>query len=77
MKIKVGTLSLNVLESGAGEPTLLFLHYWGAPRGLGTALSKSFAQRFGASPTINAVGVNLMLLRTATRFQTWLATPRP
>jgi pimeloyl-ACP methyl ester carboxylesterase len=29
MKIKIGTLSLNVLESGAGEPTLLFLHYWG------------------------------------------------
>jgi pimeloyl-ACP methyl ester carboxylesterase len=29
MKIKVGTLSLNVMESGAVEPTLLFLHYWG------------------------------------------------
>jgi 3-oxoadipate enol-lactonase len=29
MKFKVETLSLNVLESGAGEPTLLFLHYWG------------------------------------------------
>jgi pimeloyl-ACP methyl ester carboxylesterase len=29
MRIKLGTLSLNVLESGAGEPTLLFLHYWG------------------------------------------------
>jgi hypothetical protein len=29
MKVKVGTLSLNVLESGAREPTLLFHHYWG------------------------------------------------
>jgi pimeloyl-ACP methyl ester carboxylesterase len=29
MKINIGALSLNVLESGAGEPTLLFLHYWG------------------------------------------------
>ncbi len=29
MKIKVETLSLNVLESGVEEPTLLFLHYWG------------------------------------------------
>jgi 3-oxoadipate enol-lactonase len=29
MRIQVDKLSLNVLESGAGEPTLLFLHYWG------------------------------------------------
>ena len=29
MKINIGELSLNVLESGAGEPALLFLHYWG------------------------------------------------
>jgi len=29
MKIKVQMLSLNVSESGAGEPALLFLHYWG------------------------------------------------
>jgi pimeloyl-ACP methyl ester carboxylesterase len=29
MKVNVGTLSLNVLESGVGEPALLFLHYWG------------------------------------------------
>ncbi len=29
MKIRLETLSLNVLESGAGEPTLLFLHYLG------------------------------------------------
>ena len=29
MKVKVGELSLNVLDSGAGEPALLFLHYWG------------------------------------------------
>ncbi len=29
MKIAVETLSLNVLESGSGEPALLFQHYWG------------------------------------------------
>jgi pimeloyl-ACP methyl ester carboxylesterase len=29
VKIDVGKLSLNVLESGAAEPALLFLHYWG------------------------------------------------
>jgi 3-oxoadipate enol-lactonase len=29
VKISVERLSLNVLESGAGDPTLLFLHYWG------------------------------------------------
>jgi hypothetical protein len=38
MKIRVETLSLNVLEGGAGDPALLFLHYWEAPRALGTAL---------------------------------------
>ena len=29
MKLKAGELSLNVVEMGAGEPELLFLHYWG------------------------------------------------
>jgi pimeloyl-ACP methyl ester carboxylesterase len=29
MKLKAGRLSFNVLEMGAGEPALLFLHYWG------------------------------------------------
>jgi pimeloyl-ACP methyl ester carboxylesterase len=29
MKITTEKLSLNVLESGAGDPALLFLHYWG------------------------------------------------
>jgi pimeloyl-ACP methyl ester carboxylesterase len=29
MKINVGALSLNVVERGAGEPALLFLHYYG------------------------------------------------
>jgi 3-oxoadipate enol-lactonase len=29
MKLRAGELSFNVLDSGSGEPTLLFLHYWG------------------------------------------------
>jgi 3-oxoadipate enol-lactonase len=29
MKLKAGELSFNVLDSGSGEPSLLFLHYWG------------------------------------------------
>jgi pimeloyl-ACP methyl ester carboxylesterase len=29
MKLKAGESSFNVLESGSGEPALLFLHYWG------------------------------------------------
>jgi 3-oxoadipate enol-lactonase len=29
MRINLETHSLNVVERGAGEPTLLFLHYWG------------------------------------------------
>jgi pimeloyl-ACP methyl ester carboxylesterase len=29
VKIKAGRVSLNVIESGSGEPALLFLRYWG------------------------------------------------
>ncbi len=29
MKVKVGDLHLNVVDTGAGEPALVFLHYWG------------------------------------------------
>jgi len=29
MQVKAGELSFNVVETGAGEPALLFLHYWG------------------------------------------------
>jgi hypothetical protein len=29
MKYRIGDVSLNVRESGEGEPALLFLHYWG------------------------------------------------
>jgi pimeloyl-ACP methyl ester carboxylesterase len=29
MKLKAGELSFNVLDSGSGEPGLLFIHYWG------------------------------------------------
>ena len=29
MKVKLDALSLNVLESGEGEPALRFLHYLG------------------------------------------------
>lgn len=29
MKYTIGNLSLNVEEQGTGEPTLVFLHYWG------------------------------------------------
>jgi len=31
MQLKAGELSFHVLESGSGEPALLFLHYWGWP----------------------------------------------
>lgn len=29
MRLKAGEFSFNVLETGSGEPALLFLHYWG------------------------------------------------
>jgi pimeloyl-ACP methyl ester carboxylesterase len=29
IKIPIGTLNLNVVDTGSGDPTLIFLHYWG------------------------------------------------
>lgn len=29
MKLFIGDLNLNVLDTGSGEPALVFLHYWG------------------------------------------------
>ena len=29
MRIDAGTVKLNVVETGAGGPALVFLHYWG------------------------------------------------
>jgi pimeloyl-ACP methyl ester carboxylesterase len=29
MKVPIDTLNLNVVDTGSGDPTLIFLHYWG------------------------------------------------
>lgn len=29
MKVSLGNLTLNVVDTGAGDPALVFLHYWG------------------------------------------------
>jgi 3-oxoadipate enol-lactonase len=29
VRVKAGELTFNVVDSGAGEPALIFLHYWG------------------------------------------------
>ena len=29
MRVDAGTVKLNVVDTGAGEPALVFLHYWG------------------------------------------------
>ena len=29
MKVSAGSVNLNVIDTGAGDPALLFLHYWG------------------------------------------------
>jgi len=29
MKVPIDTLNLNVVDTGSGDPTLVFLHYWG------------------------------------------------
>jgi hypothetical protein len=56
MKIEVDTLSLNVLESGAGEPALLFLHYWGGSARTWNLVVEQLRSTFRCIATINAAG---------------------
>lgn len=46
MKLKAGELSLNVLETGVGEPALLFLHYWGGSARTWKAVTSQLATDF-------------------------------
>ena len=46
MKLKAGELSFNVLESGSGEPALLFLHYWGGSARSWNAVTSQLSTNF-------------------------------
>lgn len=46
MKLKAGELSLNTLETGVGEPALLFLHYWGGSARTWKAVTSQLATDF-------------------------------
>jgi hypothetical protein len=46
MKFQIGHLSLNILEGGAGEPTLLFLGYWGGSSRTWNRITGRLSSRF-------------------------------
>lgn len=46
MKRNVGGISLNLLETGTGEPALLFLHYWGGSARTWNAVTANLAGDF-------------------------------
>jgi 3-oxoadipate enol-lactonase len=46
LKLKAGELSFNVLDTGAGEPVLLFLHYWGGSARTWSAVTSSLSKEF-------------------------------
>jgi pimeloyl-ACP methyl ester carboxylesterase len=46
LKLKAGQLSFNVLESGSGEPALLFLHYWGGSARTWNAVASQLSTNF-------------------------------
>jgi hypothetical protein len=52
MKLKAGKLAFNVSDTGAGEPALVFLHYWGRSARTWSAVGpasaiRSFVQTLG------------------------------
>lgn len=46
MRLNAGDLSFNVVETGAGEPALLFLHYWGGSARTWQAVMSSLSPDF-------------------------------
>jgi pimeloyl-ACP methyl ester carboxylesterase len=46
MKICVDNLNLNVVDTGSGDPTLVFLHYWGGSARTWTAVTRALEPRF-------------------------------
>lgn len=46
MRVNAGGVSLHVIESGAGEPALLFLHYWGGSARTWDTVTQNLARDF-------------------------------
>lgn len=46
MKLHAGELSFHVSDSGSGEPTLLFLHYWGGSARIWNAVTERLSADF-------------------------------
>jgi pimeloyl-ACP methyl ester carboxylesterase len=46
MKLRAGGLLFNVLDTGSGEPSLLFLHYWGGSARTWSAVTQQLSADF-------------------------------
>lgn len=46
MKLKAGELSFNILDTGSGEPALVFLHYWGGSARTWSAVTAPLSKNF-------------------------------
>jgi 3-oxoadipate enol-lactonase len=46
MRIKAGDLTFNVSDTGSGDPTLVFLHYWGGSARTWRAVTSQFSGEF-------------------------------
>jgi 3-oxoadipate enol-lactonase len=46
MRIRAGDLTFNVVDAGAGETTLLFLHYWGGSAGTWRVVTSQLSGEF-------------------------------
>ena len=68
MKLKIENFTFNVLDTGAGKPALVFLHYWGGSAR--TLLPHGLLVSFVVSPTISVAGARQMHRRRVIRFAT-------
>ncbi len=46
MKVPIDTLNLNVVDTGSGDPTLIFLHYWGGSARTWTSVVRLLEPKF-------------------------------
>jgi pimeloyl-ACP methyl ester carboxylesterase len=44
--MKICVDNLNVVDTGSGDPTLIFLHYWGGSARTWTAVTRALEPRF-------------------------------
>lgn len=46
MKVPIDTLNLNVVDTGSGNPALIFLHYWGGSARTWKSVTRALEQEF-------------------------------